>query len=145
MLSTEEIKEHVYSQFSKTKNIETTDDHNIYTKFCLGKANSPEGTYVYTLDKQYHYMCTERGTILSDRMTSDLNELTYWILDYEIFLVSSKYKLQNRIEGEDSRRQLFNKILELHRTISADFYQRKKKEIEEILVEYPYNDNKDFN
>jgi hypothetical protein len=77
------------------------DTIELQTIFCIGKADSCEGTYAFTLDKSYHYLFTEKGKVEFDKISSDLSEVTFWILETELFTLAMNYAKDNRLEGKD--------------------------------------------
>ncbi|MDD3393472.1 MAG: Imm63 family immunity protein [Anaerotignum sp.] len=108
--------------------------------FCVGYNNSPEGTYVFSEDGKYHFMFTEKGRISDDKELYDVTEVLLNVLNAVLFDISMEYAIENRIEGKDFRRSLFKKEIELFSMFGEDFKQRKSKEIQEILLENPYED-----
>lgn len=81
----------------------------------------------------YHYVVIERGTEWERKTSSNLNDLLYWIFSGVTFSMSSKFELENRIEDLDSRLLLFNKQIELLSKVNAEFGERLKIEIDQIL------------
>jgi len=56
---------------------------------------------------EYHWVVVERGKELQRKKTSNLDEIIYWIFQSVTFQMAIKIELQNRIENEDFRIQLF--------------------------------------
>jgi hypothetical protein len=139
MLTTIELKNYIYEKFQQILD-DSTSQQKIkpHVRFCVGMADSVEGTYVYTSDKTYHYLFTEKGKVKFDKVSFDLNEITYWVFEMEIFTIAMEYATRNRLEGKDFRKQLFIKELELHSKLGEYFYNKKRIQIEEILKENPY-------
>lgn len=135
VLTTYEIEEHINEIIGKVNQIKEED---IKTRFCKGEANSPEGTYAFSDGDRYHYLFTEKGNIVFDKITNKLNEISYWILDDTVFNLAMKYATDYKNSKEDYRRKQFNKELEIHALLGKYFYMRKKKYIEEILKDNPY-------
>lgn len=99
------------------------------------------GIYVFVDDKKYRLIeLGDRGTIEVNKSFSGLKSLLYEIYDVIIFNLSVRYELENRKNGQDFRRILFQKELELFRSISITYYIRKKKAINAVLKSSPYND-----
>jgi hypothetical protein len=88
----------------------------------------------------YQYVVTERGTEFERKRTHDADRLLYWLMSDVVFSVASQYELTHRIEGQDFRRLLFQKEIELMGQLSADWSERKRQEIERILSDHPYDD-----
>jgi hypothetical protein len=88
----------------------------------------------------YQYVVTERGTEFERKRTDDADELLYWLMADVVFSVASEYELTHRIEGQDFRRLLFQKEIELMGQLSANWSERKRREIEHILSDHPFDD-----
>ena len=94
------------------------------------------------IDKKcYHYVIWERGSERERRTTENLDELMFWIMKDITFNMASDYELKNRIPKQDSRRLLFQTQLKLLKKINNEFYNRLEKEINNILINHPYNDS----
>lgn len=93
-----------------------------------------------TVDENgYNYIIQERREIISWKKTRDIEEIIYLIFNdlvSDIAHETEEYKTKVDLV-KDSRVVLFNKELELMKLLSNEFYERKKKEIEEILKQYP--------
>ena len=88
----------------------------------------------------YNYVVSERGIEFKRQHTKDIAKLLYWIFKDIEFNIASEYELNHRKSNEDSRRQLFAKIIELMELIDPKFAKWEKKEIAKILKENPYCD-----
>ena len=88
----------------------------------------------------YHYVISERGNEYDRKMTSDLNDLLYWIFSSVTFSMATDYELKNRIEDQDFRRILFQKQQELLGTLNKEWEERERKEHEYILSNNPFDD-----
>jgi hypothetical protein len=91
---------------------------------------------------QYHYVAVERGTEVFRKSTSDLDELLYWIFDGVTFSMACAYELEHRIPGQDFRRLMFSKRVELLTSIDPDMGRRGKEQIAETLRNAPFNDDR---
>lgn len=98
--------------------------------------------HVEIKDGQYHLITTERGLELSRRSTKEKDELLYWLISLDTFWMGVEFELQNRIEGQDFRRLLFARQIELLKRVDSDWAKRKGKEIELILAKHPFKDNR---
>ncbi len=68
------------------------------------------------------------------------NEFLWNVLDEIVISKSITYATMNKIKGQDFRRQLFKKQIELMANYSEEFKTKKINEIKEILTNNPYND-----
>ena len=105
--------------------------------FQKGDNGSPEGIYIFQKEKQYHWVIVEKGRVREDKVVS-LNEILHNIVESVAFDIALEYAVQNQKKGEDFRRNLFKKELEIHTMFG--FGEEKKREIQDILKRNPYND-----
>ena len=89
---------------------------------------------------EYIYVVTERGLRYDEQRTTDEDEILYWLLADASWAMASGYELRNRIEGQDFRRLLFAKDIELMENVNREWGERKRKYYANILMEHPYND-----
>ena len=90
----------------------------------------------------YHFIVCERGNELERRTTKDLQTLLYWIFELIVFQMASEYELHHRKPVEDFRKVLFSKQLDLFEKLDAQWFALKRKELEDILEEHPYEERK---
>jgi hypothetical protein len=94
--------------------------------------------HVEIVGGQYHLIATERGLELARRKTNDKNELLYWLVADTAFWQAVDFELKNRVEGQDGRRLIFARQLELLEKVNAGWAQIRRKEIDTILAENPF-------
>lgn len=100
------------------------------------------GTPHIEIDKNgYNYVISERGSEHERKQTEDITTLLFWILKDIVFIMASDYELEHRNPNEDSRRQLFSKLIDLMDRLDPKFAQWEKRELEKILEENPFDDN----
>lgn len=87
----------------------------------------------------YYYVVAERGTEHARTPLPDAEELLYWIFRDVSFSVASEYELKHRISGQDCRRILFAKQLELLEKLNPLWRQREALRIDTILMQHPYS------
>jgi hypothetical protein len=88
----------------------------------------------------YHLIQAERGSEFARMTTQDLDELLYVALSDATFLTAVQYELRHRVVGQDSRRVIFQRQIELLTEVSPIWAQRRSAEIAGILGEYPLDD-----
>ena len=99
------------------------------------------GSYAYVADDGIHYVgIGDRGAIEAHEVYADLAEFLYRWYSAIVWLVAYKYACQQRTPGQDIRRLLFARELELLKQLGENYYQRKKAEIDQILIDAPYHD-----
>ncbi len=96
--------------------------------------------HVEKIGNLYHWVVTERGSEFQRKTTALRSELEYWLVSDVVSDLSIKYELKNRVEGQDFRRIMFDKRIELMNSISLEWGNRIQKEIELILKDHPFND-----
>lgn len=89
---------------------------------------------------EYHYIVTERGLELSRRSTPKLSEIVFWAVSDMTFWMGVVYEFANRVDGQDVRRVIFAKWLELMKRAGPSFTIRLETHIAETLERNPYND-----
>ncbi len=105
--------------------------------------NTPTGfgdPHIEVDKRGYHYVIWERGIEHKRETTENLDEFLFWLMKDITFNMASRYELENRIPNQDPRRLLFQTQLNLLKRIRIDFHDRMKDEINEILIEHPYDD-----
>ena len=99
-----------------------------------------DGTPHIEVRATYDFVVCERGSEFERRSTLDLDELLYWIFEGIAFSIASRYELAHRRDGEDSRRQLFSKQVEILASLSDRWGARRRREHDRILVDHPFVD-----
>lgn len=136
MLSTEELKNYVYSEI-QTRLGDVSCGNLFFTE---GTDTSIEGTYIFNKNNKYHVLFTEKGKIRSEIVTEEKREVLWNALEIFSTDIIMDFAMRNREKGKDFRRALFAKEKEIFSIFGNDFDKRKEEEIEEILKRNPYND-----
>ena len=87
----------------------------------------------------YYYVVTERGSEIERRSTPDADELLYWLLQGVTFSLACDFELRHRVAGQDFRRLLFAKQLELLHELSPDWERKRASEIDHSLRQHPFS------
>ncbi|GAB2775441.1 Imm63 family immunity protein [Salinimicrobium soli] len=107
----------------------------------FGSSHNDEKPYIfkdYTND--LHYTAKERGQILFDKVTTDFDEILYWIFDDITTSMAFDYELRNRREEQDCRRIAFDKQMQLMIILNKIWGEKTAKKHSEILLESPFDD-----
>lgn len=136
MLSTEELKNYVYSEIRAK--LGDVSCGNLF--FCEGTDNSVEGTYIFTKNNEYHILFTEKGKVRSDIVTNEKREVLWNAIGIFSIDIIMDFAIHNSEKGKDFRRAFFAKEKEIFSLFGKDFEKRKDEEIQEILTRSPYND-----
>jgi hypothetical protein len=92
-------------------------------------------------DGNYTWVLTERGKERARRLTRDPDDVLYWLIGDTAFTMACDYELAHRIEGQDFRRILFAKEIELLDRLDHRWAMRKTKELNAILRRNPFIDD----
>jgi hypothetical protein len=87
---------------------------------------------------EYHYVVVERGSELRRSSTEDLDELLCWVFLGVTSEMAGRFELRNRRHGEDFRRQMFSRRLELLNVLSPEWAEKAR--LDEILSRHPFQD-----
>ena len=96
--------------------------------------------HVESTDDTLSYVVTERGTEFERRTTTSQDDLLYWLTSDLVFSLAGHYELNHRAPGQDSRRIMFAREIELLGRINFAWRERKEIEISGILARHPYRD-----
>lgn len=86
------------------------------------------------------YVHTEKGLTRDEKKTRDPEELLYWLISDLTFQMAVEYEAQHRNPGEDARRQVFQKNLELLAVLNPAWSRQKQDEYSAILARNPFED-----
>jgi hypothetical protein len=111
-----------------------------HINFCHGNESSPEGVYIFSENEAYHFLFTEKGIIQVDTILDNIRDVLWNVLCEVSFDISNKFAIKYTKDGEDFRRKVFEKELEIFSLFGKDFRDRKEKEIQDILLDNPYKD-----
>lgn len=84
---------------------------------------------------------TERGQTIGRTRFEDEDALLYHLVRGAIWLMAVEFEKSRRVEGQDVRRVIFARDLELMSRISPEWAARRRAEIEDMLRRYPYHDS----
>jgi len=88
----------------------------------------------------YHFVIAERGQEFERHSSFDMNEILYDVFQVVTFELACKYELDHRINGQDSRRIMFEYQEELLSKLSLSWGERRIQEHAQILEKHPFND-----
>jgi hypothetical protein len=88
----------------------------------------------------YHYVIAERGHEFQRHTTTDIDELLYKVFQGVTFELAGRYELKHRVQEQDFRRVLFSYQEELLSQLAPSWGERRKREHEQILEQYPFDD-----
>jgi len=140
ILSTDELRRHINNFIKRLNDIlnQNIKLSNIFFK--EGFDSSPEGTYIFTNERGYNFLYTEKGKIRKHEITEEISLIAYWVMEDIIFNIALQYATNNREDGKDFRRKLFAREKEIWKMLNQEGYNKKCLEIDNILKKNPYRD-----
>jgi hypothetical protein len=109
----------------------------------LGNKISAPQSYMPTFgssnDNAHPHVIMERGQEIRRDFAVDMDDLLFRIFSDITHAMASTFELQNRIAGQDFRRQLFSKQQELMGILNNEWQTRKKKDHDYILMYAPFS------
>lgn len=103
-----------------------------------------DGAHVEWHQDGYHFVTyvERRNGEFSRRVTTDMELILGWLFAPLVFNLACDYAAKNVIDGQDWRRQLFAKELELLTQLNPKWAEERRQEIDETLASSPYVDKK---
>ena len=143
-LSTKELKSYVDDLYEKIRDIAEKDEvyEPLTIHFATGTPRNQPGDYCYS-DKDGYHFCGigDGGETIPEKVTNSLFEISYMIVEHKIWLMSSKFKTRNKIQGQDFRRIMFEKELQYFEILGDEYKQKAEDEINEVLKKHPFEDD----
>ena len=138
-----EFEQHIRNSYKKVEPYARHD--GVYKSFeaffDVGTPGGQPGSFCYSDEEGYHLGVVDvRGNISTNIATQSLFEITYQVLHNYIFWMSFEYERNNRIEEQDNRRVMFDKMLEYWGVIGNKFSEREQQKINEALEGNPFVD-----
>lgn len=92
-------------------------------------------------DGVFYYIVTERGLELEREIFTSKHDLLYRLVSDAAFWMSVAYEFENRIEGQDTRRVIFERWADLMLRVREDWAERTRELISDILARNPFMDS----
>lgn len=90
-------------------------------------------------DGKFRYFYVERGEHYDIRMSSDIDEVLYWVFSDITWAMASNHELIHRDpRAGDIRRILFSYQLKLLSRLKTEWADRRRAKIDEILLANPF-------
>jgi hypothetical protein len=105
-----------------------------------GKTDDWARPHIEVDSRGFHYVVVERGQEVERFTTDNLDELLYRVFKNVAWALASVYELNHRIDGQDCRRQLLGKQIELLGQLSPAWAELQSEEHALILQEHPFDD-----
>ena len=143
MRTTDELESYVKMMYEKIRLLAEKEDFfkPITVHFAETTPHGVPGDFCYSDGAFYYYGgIGDRGAVTIEK-TSNLFEVTYWIFKFQTSVMAFNYAKKHKVEGKTPRRIAFQKQLELMGIIGDNYRQRAELEINELLREYPFQDD----
>ena len=140
LYSTKELESHINKLYSKVASIAKEDGVYEPIGTYFSSIMSADGDYCFTGNDEYHFCSLERGIINKEKTTQNLEEITYWVLEPQVFWLAVQYERQHRMSNRDARRMIFSKELQYLNTIAREYGEIAELEFSNILRENPFQD-----
>lgn len=104
--------------------------------------NGPRGDatpFIELKDGVFNFVLSERGTEFR-RIKGDADKILFLVFEGLANELASGYAARNRIEGQDFRRLMFAKSVELLNLLNPEWAARKTRLIEAVLRKNPFED-----
>jgi hypothetical protein len=142
LYTTKELEKYITHMYNRIELLTRRD--RVYTPlktaFTKCMPNSPEGDYCFADADGYHFCTVERGVIQGDSVTKSLFDISFNVIESQVFWVAVEYERKHRINNQDSRRMIFSKELQYLDEIGEDYRKRAEVEINETLRQNPFQD-----
>jgi hypothetical protein len=97
-------------------------------------------SHIESRDGGWDYVVTERGSEFERRRTTDPDEVLFWLVADLTWGMALEYEFTHRRAGQDFRRIMFAKRIELLNRVNPQWANRVQEEYDRILVEHPFVD-----
>jgi hypothetical protein len=102
--------------------------------------NGDDTPFIEMKNGLFNFVVSERGREYQ-RVAADADETLERIFEGITFSLAIEFELHNRIKGQDSRRLIFAKQVELLNHLNPAWASNETKSHEKILLKYPFDDN----
>lgn len=81
------------------------------------------------------YVTMERGQETERRSSTELDDILYWVFESVTFSMAADWELHHRVEGQDFRRLLWTKQLELLDALNPTWTARCRADLGHLIAE----------
>lgn len=131
-LNTEQLKDYIIEVSSK---VTSKLPEEYY--FSINNSGSEEGVYIFSDEKGYHLVQSERGNETSHKLTDNKFELSFWVIKLIVRTLAIEYMRKNVKPGESQRQIILKKELELLGTVGESYFKIGEVYLNETLKENP--------
>ena len=102
-------------------------------KFQKNIKSGEDGVYVFSDEKGYHYVISERGEEIVHKLTDQVFEISFWTVYPFVINESFEYERMHRKGNVDSRKIAFERQFETLKILGDDYVKRGEIEINILL------------
>lgn len=102
-------------------------------KFQKNIKSGEDGVYVFSDEKGYHYVISERGEEIVHKLTDQVFEISFWTVYPFVINESFEYERMHRKGNVDSRKIAFERQFETLKILGDDYVKRGEIEINKLL------------
>lgn len=106
-----------------------------------GKTEDGARPHIEFDGQRFHYVVIERGQVLEQRSSDDPQPILYRVFEDVTFTMACDHERANRRPDQDPRRQMFDAQVQLMGRLSADWRQRTRTRLEEVVRKNPFVDS----
>lgn len=131
-LNTEQLKDYIIQVSNKL--ISKLPEEYYFSK---NNSGSEEGVYIFSDEKGYHIVHSEKGSETSHKLTDNKFEISFWVIKLIVRTLAIDYMRKNVKPGENQREMILKKELELFGTVGKNYFKVGEVYINEMLKENP--------
>lgn len=131
-LNTEQLKEFI-TDLSKKLISKLPEEYY----FSINNSGSEEGVYIFSDEKGYHLVQSERGNETSHKLTDNKFEISFWVIKLIVRTLAIDYMRKNVKPGENQREMILKKEIELLGIAGENYLKVGEVYINEMLKENP--------
>jgi hypothetical protein len=106
----------------------------------FGHSEDSARPHVESDGRGFHFVIVERGQELRRITTQNMDDLLYHVFEAVTFSLACDFELAHRIQGQDFRRMLFKRQIDLLALLSPAWAERESRDHDRILHEHPFDD-----
>lgn len=126
ILNNKDLVNHILQEISPIR--EMINLSSIY--FFENNSGSEEGLYIFSNQKGYHFVYSERGIETTHKVTDNLFEITFWTIETLAFS-SALDSLDKNVKNQ--RKYIFEQELKLYELVGENYRKVGEAHINEIL------------
>lgn len=91
--------------------------------------------HIEVVGDEYHFVVTARGSELERKITKEVDELLFWLVEGDVLELACEWELNHRVPTQDTKRLIASKEIEYLDKINPKWAERKRKQIGNALMD----------